>query len=189
LGERKYTVESVKPRIEAFLEKLLHNGRFRVKFEVAEGNNPHPEIENPEVIVRFSGPDVELLLNNRAEMLLALEHVTMEALRLPPEDHALLCFDANDYRMLRIEELRLSAAAAADKVKRTGRPFAFNPMSSRERRVIHLALRDEHEVRSESSGIGPRRQLVIYPADMPAQPDGAFAVTGPSRPAPGRRRR
>jgi len=189
LAERKYTVESIKPRIEAFLQTLLHNGRFRVKFEVVEGDNPHPELENPEVIVKFTGPDVELLLDNRAELLLALEHLTMEALRMPPEDHALLCFDANDYRMLRIEELRLSAAAAADKVKRTGRPFAFNPMSSRERRIIHLALRDELEVRSESSGIGPRRQLVIYPADMPSQPDGAFAAAGPSRPGPGPRRR
>ena len=59
------------------------------------------------------------------------------------EDHSRISFDANDYRLLRIEELRLSAVAAAEKVKRTGEPFRFNPMNSRERRVIHLALRNE----------------------------------------------
>ena len=55
--------------------------------------------------------------------------------------------------LLRIEELRLSASAAAEKVKRTGSPFFFNPMNSRERRVIHLALRGETELRSESAGL------------------------------------
>jgi spoIIIJ-associated protein len=94
----------------------------------------------------------------------------MEALRLPAEDHSLISFDANDYRMLRLEELRMSALAAAEKVKRTHVPFHFNPMSSRERRVIHLALRDEKELRSESLGVGPFRAVVVVPADMPTPP-------------------
>jgi spoIIIJ-associated protein len=72
-------------------------------------------------------------------------------------------FDANDYRMLRIEELRLSAETAAEKVRRTGVPFKFNPMSSRERRVLHLALRNDSSVRTESEGLPPRRQVVVYP--------------------------
>ena len=94
----------------------------------------------------------------------------MEAMRLPAEDHSLISFDANDYRLLRVEELRMSALAAAEKVKRTRVPFHFNPMSSRERRVIHLALRDEKELRSESVGVGPARAVVIVPADMPTPP-------------------
>ncbi len=113
------------------------------------------DFETPDVVVKFSGPDVDLLLANRAELLLALEHVTMEMLRMPSEDHSRISFDANDYRLLRIEELRLSAMTAAEKVKRTGVPFRFNPMNSRERRVIHLALRNETAVRSESVGRGP----------------------------------
>ena len=117
---------------------------------------PDDDFETPDVVVKFSGPDVDLLLANRAELLLALEHVTMEMLRMPSEDHSRISFDANDYRLLRIEELRLSAMTAAEKVKRTGVPFRFNPMNSRERRVIHLALRSETAVRSESFGSGPR---------------------------------
>ena len=64
----------------------------------------------------------------------------------------------------------MSAMAAAEKVKRTHAPFFFNPMSSRERRVIHLALRDEKELRSESVGVGPARAVVVVPADMPTPP-------------------
>jgi spoIIIJ-associated protein len=110
-------------------------------------------------------------LANKAELLLALEYITMEALRMPSEDHSRISFDAQDYRALRIEELRLSAVAAAEKVKGTGVPFKFNPMNSRERRVIHLALRNESEVRSESSGHGGFRQVVIYPAGMASLPE------------------
>jgi len=171
VSEKKYSVSSMSPRIDQFLRPLLRQAGFKLDYEIAEGESVNPDFENPEVVVRFSGNDVDLLLANKAELLLALEHITMELLRMPSEDHARLSFDAQDYRALRIEELRLSAVAAADKVKRTGVPFKFNPMNSRERRVIHLALRSESEVRSESTGHGGFRQVVIYPAGMASLPE------------------
>ena len=45
----------------------------------------HPDFENPDVVVKFSGPDVDLLLANKAELLLALEQLTMEMLRMTQE--------------------------------------------------------------------------------------------------------
>ncbi len=166
----KYTVDSLRPKLDEFLQPLLRAAGLDLNYQLRSSENPHPEVENPEVTALFSGADVDLLLENRAELLLALEHLTMEALRLPPEDHSLISFDANDYRLLRVEELRMSALAAADKVKKTRVPFHFNPMSSRERRVIHLALRGETELRSESVGVGPWRAVVVIPADMPTPP-------------------
>jgi len=166
----KYTVDSLEPKLNEFLLPLLERAGFQLTYQLRSAENPHPEVENPEVTVNFSGEDVDLLLENRAELLLALEHLSMEALRLPAEDHSLISFDANDYRLLRVEELRMSALAAAEKVKRTHTPFHFNPMSSRERRVIHLALRDEKELRSESVGMGAARAVVVVPADMPTPP-------------------
>jgi len=65
----------------------------------------------------------------------------------------------------------MSASAAAEKVKHSGVPFRFNPMNSRERRVIHLALRNETTLRSESGGQGPTRHVVVYPAGMASLPD------------------
>ena len=166
----KYTVDSLRPKLDEFWRPLLGHANLDLSYDLRSVENPHPEVENPEVTVLFAGADVELLLENRAELLLALEHLSMEALRLPPEDHSLISFDANDYRLLRVEELRMSALAAADKVKKTRVPFHFNPMSSRERRVIHLALRDEKDLRSESVGVGPARAVVVIPADMPTPP-------------------
>ncbi len=180
----KYSVDTLRPKLEQFLSPLLQHATLDLDYDLHAGSNPHPEVENPEVVVKFAGADVELLLENRAELLLALEHLSMEALRLPPEDHSLISFDANDYRLLRIEELRMSALAAADKVKRTRVPFHFNPMSSRERRVIHLALREEKELRSESVGVGPMRAVVVIPADMPTPPAPPMPAGGFHGPRP-----
>ena len=187
MNEPKYTAESIGSRLDALLQPVLQKAGFRLKYGIVPGQNPHPDIENPEVVVKFSGPDVELLLENKAELLLALEHIAMEMLRMPPEDHTKLCFDANDYRVLRIEELRVSAITAAERVKRSGVPFRFSPMSSRERRIIHLALRDGKQVRSESAGMGSQRHVVIYPAGMPSAPEPEI-VAAPNRFARPRRR-
>ncbi len=186
MSEQKYDVAAIGPRVESFLATVLRDGGFCVTFQMEDASPAEDDFETPEVQVRFSGPDVELLLANKAELLLALEHITMEMLRVPSEDHSRIAFDANDYRLLRIEELRLSATTAADKVKRTGVPFRFNPMNSRERRVIHLALRNETAVRSESLGAGPARQVVVYPAGMASLPEPPHAP--PHAPGPAARR-
>lgn len=179
MDEKKYTVAEHGKRIEEFLTKILHLANIRVKFALTDEETPHPEFENPDIRVKFSGPEVDLLLENRGELLLALEVLTMESIRMGQDDHTRLSFDANDQRMLRIEELRARALAAAERVKATHAPFRFNPMNSRERRVLHLALREETAVRSESEGFEPRRNVVIYPADMPSSPQISAPQYGP----------
>jgi spoIIIJ-associated protein len=167
----RYSVNETGPRIEQFLSQTIAAAGFRLNFRLEPGDNSRPDFENPDLVVKFHGDDVDLLLANRAELLLALELVTQEMLRMHSDDHSRISFDANDYRALRIEELRVSALAAAEKVKHTGTYFRFNPMNSRERRVLHIALRNEHAVRSESVGAGPQRGVVIYPASMASIPD------------------
>jgi len=181
LTERKYSVASVGIRIDGFLQTTLENAGLELDYEIQDAAPTEDDFETPDVSVDFSGPDVEQLLANKAELLLALEHVTMEMLRMPSEDHSRISFDANDYRALRIEELRLSAMTAADRVKRTGQPFRFNPMNSRERRVIHLALRNESAVRSESLGAGPGRMVIVYPAGMASLPEPPRDARPPMR--------
>lgn len=185
---RKYALAHLRPRIERFLRPLLQRARLRLSFQITEGIIQDRDWESPDVVVKFSGPDVDLLLANKAELLLALEHLTIEMLRIPWQDHERICFDANDYRQLRVEELRLSAAAAADRVRRSGKPFPFSPMTSRERRILHLALRDEPGVRSESQGVGSGRHVVIYPAPAPRPAGGTRpepqALSSSGQPAP-----
>ena len=180
MAVKKYTLAEAGPQIEDFLDTMLDLADFDLDFEVSEGETPHPDFENPDLMVRFTGPDVELLLANKAELLLALEQLTMEAIGAAAEEHSRICFDANDHRILRIEELRMSALAAAERVKKTRVPFHFSPMNSRERRILHLALRDQTEVRSESVGEGQIRQVVIVPAGMTTLPEPII----PPRPRP-----
>jgi len=187
LTQRKYSVASIGARIDGFLRPLLASAGFHLQYQISDAEPGQDDFETPDVQVTFNGPDVEALLANRAELLLALEHVTMEMLRFGSDEHSRLSFDANDYRLLRIEELRLSAQTAAERVKRTGMPFRFNPMNSRERRVIHLALRQEPAVRSESAGVGPGRQVVVYPAGMASLPDVPYTPE-PRRSGAGERR-
>ena len=169
MGE-KYTVESTGPRIADFLERILDEAGFELEFTVESGEGAFADFETPDIMVKFGGPDVELLLENKADLLLSLEQLTTEMLRMHSDEHSRICFDANDHRALRLEELRMSAMTAAERVKKTRQPFHFSPMNSRERRIIHLALRNETAVRSESVGLPPHRQVVIVTADTKELP-------------------
>ena len=70
-------------------------------------------------------------------------------------------FDVDEYRMLRIDELCRSARTAAEQVRRTGKRFKFRPMTSRERRIIHIVLNDDDSVATLSEGAPPNRRTVI----------------------------
>jgi len=147
------------------VETVLRKGRFQLSFEVrAVSPAASKEFENPEIVVDFKGRDQQLLLEHNAELLLALEHIALRWLWLDPQFYGRIRFDAGGYRGMRIEELKLSARVAADRVRETRAPFRFNAMSSRERRILHLVLKEEPGVRSESEGAGEERQVVVYPA-------------------------
>jgi len=134
--------------------------QYEIRLSEAKGEGAG----EPEVAVIFRGEDEGLLLEHNADLLLALEHVAHRWLRLDPRLHDRVRFDSGDYRAMRLEELKLSARVAAQRVRETGQPFRFNPMSSRERRIIHLELNGAPGVRTMSEGSGDHRQLVIYPA-------------------------
>ena len=92
-----------------------------------------------------------------------MEQLTLEALRIPHQDRYRLVFDVNDYRMARIEELCMKAKAAAERVKKTGQRYEFRPMTSRERRIVHVTLGDDEEITTISEGTPPHRYTVIEP--------------------------
>ena len=125
----------------------------------------------PDLSVELTGPDTPLLLARNGELLLAIEHLAAKILRLEPEDHDRISFDADNFKVLRNRELQLLAEAAIEKVRATGQPHAFPPMTSRERRLIHLALVPSG-LSSASTGEGPRRFVVLYPESYqpPAAP-------------------
>jgi len=118
-----------------------------------------------EVLADLDGKDKEILLERGAEVLKAFEHLAFRVLRLEPAYHEKIHIDSGGYRALRFEELKMTARVAAERVQSSRQPFRLNPMSSRERRIVHLALKDMAGIRTESVGVGEERQVVIHPAD------------------------
>jgi len=160
-------------KINTFLQAVVSQGGLRLKYRIVV-DPPLPENrdwEKPEILVDFAGPDSALLLDRGGELLRALELLALEMLRLASGEHEKVCFDCQNHRSQRIQELRTAASVAAEKVRRTGTPYRFSPMSSRERRIVHLALREEADLVTQSEGEGMRRCLVVYPKD--SKPEGA----------------
>lgn len=154
-------------KINTFLQAVVTHGGLHLKYRIIV-DPPLPENrdwEKPEILVDFAGPDSALLLDRGGELLRALELLALEMLRLSSGEHEKVCFDCQNHRSMRIQELRSAATVAAEKVRRTGAPYRFSPMSSRERRIVHLALRDESDLHTESEGEGMHRCLVVYPKD------------------------
>jgi spoIIIJ-associated protein len=159
---------AVAKKIDSLLTMIINTGGFRLKYRITV-NPPSPptgeELEQPEILVELAGPDSSLVLERGGEMLRAVETIIHESLRLSSEDHDKISFDCKGYRAARQQELKLAAQVAAERVIKTGMPYSFAPMSSRERRLIHLVFRDHQSLTTQSEGEGGRRYVVLYPRD------------------------
>ena len=162
-------IEHYLEAIERILKEVLGAGRFELSFAIRKGMLAEDEPEAPEFVVDFTGPDVDLLLEKNGSLLDAFEYVVLRAARLEEDLFGRITMDAKDWRCLRAGELKLTAQIAAERVIDTGDPFTLQPMSPRERRIVHLALRDLSAVRTASEGAGSERKVVIHPASPPAR--------------------
>src|SRR5579859_1932859 len=154
-------------KINELLKGVVTHGGLHLKYRITV-DPPLPEErdwERPEILVELSGPDSPLVLERGGELLRAIETLAIEMLRLPGNEHEKICFDCMNQRAMRLEELRSAASVAAERVHKTGTPYEFAPMSSRERRIVHLALSGHDDLRTESEGEGLRRYVVVYPKD------------------------
>jgi spoIIIJ-associated protein len=159
-------------KISELLNNIFATGDFRLRYKITVDPvvGADREWERPEILVELSGADSPLALENGGELLRAFEHIALEMLRLAPDEHEKISFDCQNFRSARLQELRLAADVAAQRVRETGQPYAFAPMSSRERRILHLALRDCTELRTESAGEAAERHVVVYPKDYKGTP-------------------
>ncbi|HUY81711.1 MAG TPA: R3H domain-containing nucleic acid-binding protein [Acidobacteriaceae bacterium] len=151
-------------KIAALLKTLTTTGGLRLKYRITAGEGAaDPDgLEAREIYVELAGPDVPLLTQRNGELLRALEHVAAKIIRLENEEHDKVSFDAANFKALRAHELKLAAETAADKVRHTGQPYCFAAMSSRERRMLHLAFRQYDDLETSSTGEGLRRFVVAH---------------------------
>ncbi len=168
IKDGKLDREALLPELRRFLDLVIAQLRLELRYQVSA--TEAADGEEPGVLVRFEGRDSDLLLQHHAELLNALEYLAVRWLRLDPHFYDHVRLDCADYRQTHLEELKLTARVAAERVVSSRQSFRLNPMNSRERRVVHLALKDFPGVRTASDGSGDHRQVVIYPAD--AKPEG-----------------
>lgn len=111
--------------------------------------------------LNLDGPDADLLISQGGELLEALQHLVNQVfIRELPRGQRVVC-DAEGFRATREAELRAMAKHAAERVRSTGQPFMFGPMTANERRIIHLTLGEEADLATESIGEGQARKLKV----------------------------
>src|SRR3974390_441146 len=164
-------------KISELLNGIISTGAFRLRYKImVDPPAADHDVAHPEIKVELSGADSPLVKEGGGELLRAFEHVALEMLRLGPEEHDKVVFDCENFRADRMAELRMSANHAAEKVRQSGVPYAFAPMSSRERRLVHLALREMEDLRTESAGEALQRYVVVYPKDYQGKPPAPAAA-------------
>lgn len=146
----------------ATVEELLE--KMSVIADVsAEYREPDDEQSKRALWIEITGNDLSILIGPRAETLNALQHVTSLIVARELGHSVPMVVDVENYRKRRVQQLRQLARRMADQALKTGRRQVLEPMPANERRVIHIELKKNPEVISESIGEEPYRKVTIQP--------------------------
>ncbi len=113
--------------------------------------------------LNITGDDLGILIGRRAETLDALQYLTRLVVNQQTHRWYRIEVDVENYKQRREQSLQRLAKNMADRAVSEGRTIILEPMPARERRLIHLALRDRDDVRTESIGEGDARKVTIIP--------------------------
>lgn len=115
------------------------------------------------IMINLVGDGLGILIGKHGQTLDALQYLTNLAAGKSFRHHYFILLDVENYRERRQDTLEALARRLAGKVKRTGEEIRLEPMAAGERRIIHLALQDDHAVSTDSDGEAPYRYVVIRP--------------------------
>jgi len=116
------------------------------------------------VFVTCSGPDVALLIGRHGQTIDAVQYVLNAiAHRSYGDGRKEIVVDAAGYRERRRATLEALAVRTAERVLETGQPEDLEPMTSVERKVVHLRLKEFEGVATTSEGAEPNRYVVVSP--------------------------
>lgn len=121
-----------------------------------------PELTN-EGVINLVGGDTGVIIGRFGETLRAIEYLTNLACHKDLTKRRVR-FDCGGYRKHRESTLTRLAESLAREAVRKGSPVSLDPMSSWERRIVHLVLRDNKDVNTRSVGEEPARRVLIAPA-------------------------
>jgi spoIIIJ-associated protein len=144
---------------KSLLAELLGYMNLSCRVEVAE-----MEEDGQRARLSVSGEDSALVIGRQGQTLDAIELVLNRIVERRLPGSIPITVDAEDYRQRRAQKLADVAFREAGRVRETDRPIALEPMSPRDRRSVHIALRDEPGVVTRSEGEGQFRHIIIEPS-------------------------
>ena len=161
LTESQPEHDPVLDRTEAVVSKLLHMLNLEAQVSAHYGTAERDGRRNINVDIR--GNDLSILIGRRSETLGAFQYVAALIIGKETGQFVQLNVDVEGYRGRRERQLIQMAKRMAEQVAKSGRRQTLEPMPSDERRIIHIALRDHPDVKTESTGEEPYRKVMILP--------------------------
>lgn len=148
-------------RTESVISKMLH--LLNLEAQVSAHYGPTERDEHRNIHVDIRGNDLSVLIGRRSETLSAFQYIASLIVGKEEQQFVQLTVDVEGYRDRREKQLIQMAKRMADQVSKSGRRQTLEPMPSGERRIIHIALRDHPDVKTESTGEEPYRKVMIIP--------------------------
>jgi len=153
---RAENIETIKKVIEELLEKMTFSG-FTV--DVQEESN----LGEGNLVFNINSRESDLLIGQYGINLQALQHIIRTIIRRKTREKMKFSIDVNNYSRSKIENLEDLARNMARQAINEKRPVVLRPMTAYERRIIHLTLAGNSQVKTESIEEGEERKVVIRP--------------------------
>ena len=136
-----------------------------------------PTKQGEVTILKIEGKNIGTLIGRRGETMEALSYLTGLVVNKGTGDYEKISLDVAGYRSKREKDLEELATRIGKKVAQTGRSHSLEPMNPYERRIIHSIISDMENVKSESTGEGADRRIVIRCTGANAKPNGETAYS------------
>ena len=128
-----------------------------------EGITVTGKIADGSINLNIEGDKTGLLIGRKGKTLDALQFIVNKIVNKTLEKRARVIIDSENYRLRRQEFLVQMALKMGDKAKKIKRPVATNLLNPHDRRIVHLALRDDDELGTKGKGDGILKKVVIIP--------------------------
>jgi spoIIIJ-associated protein len=120
--------------------------------------------EDGNLILNIEGPSSGTLIGRHGHTLDSLQYLVAKVVqRLTGDERSIIVVDVENYLERQKDKLKELAVNLAEKAKETGVDIPMRPMSSKDRRIVHLTLKEHEHVTTESQGEGLRRHVVVVP--------------------------
>ncbi|TYT75258.1 protein jag [Desulfobotulus mexicanus] len=130
---------------------------------ISEDVTIREEVSPGRILFNLDGGNPAIIIGKRGQTLEAIQYVVDKIVNRDAEGRVRVQMDVEGYIETRKEHLQQLALKQAEKARRTGKPATIGQMNAHDRRIIHLALKDDRAVRTQSVGEGYYRRLVIFP--------------------------